>query len=150
VVMLTNVKLSDRPNPEEGINAGTLQFSDGTFVAVDEVLPDDGTPLEVSFDPKLVTSVSFEITDGRGPNVGLLEFQAIGIEASNIAALTSDVSVSSAFNADFDSDNLIDGANGVYRDEWASLGEATPFAQLTPTELAFQWVRYLKTARVWS
>ena len=139
LVMLTNVKLSDRPNPEEGINAGNLLFSDGTFVAVSEVLPDDGTPLEVVFDPKLVTSVSFEITDGRGPNVGLLEFQAIGIEASNIAEQASSIDVSSSFNADFGPDKLTDGFNGIYRDEWASAGEALPFAQLnwpTPVVLS--------------
>ena len=113
VVMLTSVKLSDRPNPEEGINAGTLIFSDGTFILVDDVLPDDGTPLEVNFDPKLVTSVSFEITDGRGPNVGLLEFQAIGIGSTNIAKQATDVAVSSSFDANFGPDNLVYGFNGI-------------------------------------
>ncbi len=74
---LTRVVLDDRPNTTDQVRGGTLQFSDGSQVAVGE-LPNDGSPLEVTFPSRSVTSVRFLVTSvlSGTRNVGLAEFEA--------------------------------------------------------------------------
>src|SRR6202042_3342881 len=74
---LSSVTLYDRPNSDDQIIAATLSFSDGSTVAV-PTLPNDGTPLTVSFAAKTVTSMKLTVTavSGTTKNVGLAEIQA--------------------------------------------------------------------------
>ena len=55
----------------------TITFSDGSSVSVG-VLPNDGSPLTLSFAAKTVTSLRFTITavSSTTQNIGLAEIQA--------------------------------------------------------------------------
>ena len=55
-------------------NGGTLTFDDGSTIDVDAI-PANGDPRTVTFEPRRVTSVRFQIVGGSGPNVGLAEFE---------------------------------------------------------------------------
>jgi len=76
-VKVNKIVLYDRPNSIEKINSGVLTFSDGSTINVSS-LPDNGTAKEITFEPKDITSVRFQVTNGVGPNVGLSEFQVFG------------------------------------------------------------------------
>ena len=70
-----HVYLYDRPNLDDHILAGRLEFSDGSAIDVGE-LPNDGLlPAEISFEAKSCTWLKFTVTksDGRTRNVGLSE-----------------------------------------------------------------------------
>ncbi|QGQ99051.1 hypothetical protein EHS13_31330 [Paenibacillus psychroresistens] len=71
---INNIKLYDRPNSTDTINAGTLSFSDGSAIAVG-ALDNAGAMKDVSFSNKTVTWVKFTVTSGAGTNVGLSEIQ---------------------------------------------------------------------------
>lgn len=74
---LGSIVLSDRPNPDDHVVAGTLEFSDGTTAMV-PALPNDGEPVRIDVTPRQVTSVRFTI-DEVGPyttDVGLSEIGA--------------------------------------------------------------------------
>jgi hypothetical protein len=78
---LYRVVLTDRPNTNDQITAGTLVFSDGSTVPVG-ALPNAGAPgLTINFTPRSVTSVRLNITtvSGTTENVGLAEMQVIGL-----------------------------------------------------------------------
>ncbi|MBM9466735.1 DUF7402 domain-containing protein [Nakamurella leprariae] len=77
-VQVDRVVLHDRPNADDQILAGTLRFSDGSTVAVGQ-LPNDGSPLTVSFPAESTTSIRFTITQVSGTtrNVGLAEMQVL-------------------------------------------------------------------------
>jgi hypothetical protein len=68
------VVLFDRNNPFDDARAGTLTFSDGSSVQVSGI-PANGDALSVKFAAKTVSWVRFQVTDGRGSNVGLSELQ---------------------------------------------------------------------------
>src|SRR5699024_1207831 len=76
-VQADSIVLYDRAG-EDDANAGTLTFSDGTSVAVEDI-PPGGDAHTVSFDMKTFDSVQFQVEGGNGPNVGLseLEVQAV-------------------------------------------------------------------------
>jgi hypothetical protein len=78
-VRLDRVVLYDRPNTSDGINSGTLTFSDGSSVPVG-ALPNDGTALSVPFAARTVTWVRFTVNSvpASTSNVGLAEFEAWG------------------------------------------------------------------------
>ena len=74
---LDHVVLYDRPNSNDQVTGGTLTFSDHTSVDVPE-LPNDGSPLTVSFPAVSTTSLLFTVTsvsESTGA-VGLAEIQA--------------------------------------------------------------------------
>ena len=73
-VTVGRVVLYDRPAPGVHTAGGRLLFSDGSTVWVNQ-LPNDGTARAVSFAPRQVSWVKFEVTDGRGRDLGLSEIE---------------------------------------------------------------------------
>ena len=68
--------LVDRPNPSDQITGGTIQFNDGSSIAIEQPLPDNGTKgLEINFEPKTITSLTFKVTKVKQKpcNIGLSE-----------------------------------------------------------------------------
>ncbi len=76
---VSRIVLYDRPNLNDQITGGTLQFSDGSSVAVG-TLNNNGSAVTLSFTAKTVTSVQLIITSVSAPtqNVGLSEIQVYG------------------------------------------------------------------------
>jgi hypothetical protein len=73
---IDRIVLHDRPNDIDQIASGTLIFSDGSRISVG-MLPNDGSPLTVTFPQKTVSSVRLNI-DGVSAstrNVGLSEIE---------------------------------------------------------------------------
>jgi hypothetical protein len=68
------VVLHDRINTTDRILSGTLEFSDGSTLAVG-ALPNDGTGQTIAFPLKTVTSVTLRVASGTGENTGLAEFE---------------------------------------------------------------------------
>ena len=60
---INRVILYDRPISQSHIAGGTLYFSDGTSIFVNQI-PNNGTAKAVNFPSKKVTWVKFETTDG--------------------------------------------------------------------------------------
>jgi hypothetical protein len=73
-ITTSKVILYDRPNLTDNITAGTLLFSDGTSVAFGQ-LPNDGSPLVVTFPSKSVVWVRVRVDGGTGSNIGLCEME---------------------------------------------------------------------------
>jgi LmbE family N-acetylglucosaminyl deacetylase len=88
-VTTSQVVLYDRPNLTDNITSGTLSFSDGSTVPVG-ALPNNGSPLAVSFTSKTVTSMTFTVNTAAGQNIGFAEIAVLGsvAQASQITALT--------------------------------------------------------------
>ena len=79
---IDRVVLYDRVRLDEHTAGGTLYFSDGSRIGV-TAIPNDGSPKAVSFEPKTVSWIWFEATDGAGKDIGLSEmevFEACGEE----------------------------------------------------------------------
>ncbi len=76
---ISRVVLYDRPNLNDQITGGTLQFSDGSNVSVG-ALNNDGSAVTFNFTAKTVTSVQLTITSvsASTQNVGLAEIQVYG------------------------------------------------------------------------
>ena len=74
---LDSITLYDRPNPNDQITSATITFSDGSSVPVGS-LPNDGSPLTVTFVPRMVTSLRLTVTgvSATTGNVGLAELKA--------------------------------------------------------------------------
>jgi LmbE family N-acetylglucosaminyl deacetylase len=74
---LTSVTLFDRPNLDDQVRGATITFGDGSSVSVG-VLPNDGSPLAVTFAARTVTSLvlSIDAVAGTTQNIGLAEIQA--------------------------------------------------------------------------
>lgn len=78
-VGVNSVALYDRPNPNDHILAGTIEFSDGSTQEVGE-LPDDATiPFLVSFPKKTIQWLKFTVNrvDRRTQNIGLAEIAVL-------------------------------------------------------------------------
>ena len=78
---IDRIILADRPIEREQVLSGLLTFSDGSSIKVDQPLPDDATSgLEISFPPKQVEWVKFEIlgTKKGGRDIGLSEVAIYG------------------------------------------------------------------------
>ncbi|MHC4581050.1 MAG: discoidin domain-containing protein [Planctomycetota bacterium] len=71
---IEKVILYDRQALEEHLAGGTLEFSDGSEIAV-TTIPNDGTAKVVTFEPRKVTWIRFVATDGDGKNLGLSEIE---------------------------------------------------------------------------
>ncbi|HEV3273018.1 MAG TPA: TIM-barrel domain-containing protein [Candidatus Methylacidiphilales bacterium] len=72
--------LYDRPNPNDQILAGTIEFDDGTKMDVG-ALPNDGSlPFEVTFPAKSIHWVKFTVTkvSSTTENIGLSEMAVLG------------------------------------------------------------------------
>ena len=73
---VSKIVLYDRPNLSDQITAATLLFSDGTTLATG-TLPNDGSPLALTFAAKTITSVQLKITTVKATtsNIGLSEIE---------------------------------------------------------------------------
>jgi prolyl oligopeptidase len=74
---INRVWLFDRPSAVDQVTAGTLEFSDGSKIALKKPLPDNAAQgVEISFPARAVTWVKFTVTGVKKdtPNVGLSEF----------------------------------------------------------------------------
>lgn len=77
---IDRIVLYDRVRLDEHTAGGTLYFSDGSRVSV-TAIPNDGSPKAVCFEPKTVSWIWFEATDGAGKDIGFSEievFEAVG------------------------------------------------------------------------
>ncbi|WP_375384031.1 PIG-L family deacetylase [uncultured Microbacterium sp.] len=72
---LARITLYDRPNSTDNILGGTLTFSSGSAVSVEQ-LDATGAGTTVTFSSRSVAWVRFTITAGAGNNVGLAEIKA--------------------------------------------------------------------------
>jgi len=81
--MLDKMVLHDRINLDDQVLSGTLLFSDGTVEAVG-ALPNDGTGLTVTFNPREVTWVAFSVdsVSNATVNIGLAELEVYGSAAN--------------------------------------------------------------------
>jgi len=89
--LVDQVRLWDRPNTADQVRGGRLVFSDGSFQTVG-VLPNNGaTPLSITFAPRVINSVRFEIDQigSNTNNVGLAEFEVIGVVAGNVGPVAN-------------------------------------------------------------
>ena len=70
------IVLYDRPNLDDQITGGNIQFSDGSSVPVG-TLNNDGSAVTISFPAKTITSLQLNITSVSAStvNVGLAEIQ---------------------------------------------------------------------------
>ncbi len=78
-MVIDRVVLFDRPNADDQVTAGTLVFSDGTSVPTGS-LNNNGAATTVTFAPRTVTSVRFNVTGTSSTtyNIGLAEIQVWG------------------------------------------------------------------------
>lgn len=74
--VVSRVVLYDRPNVDDWITGGTLQFSDGSSIPLAS-LQNDGSALVVNFSGRVTTSLLFTVTSvsSSSQNVGLAEIQ---------------------------------------------------------------------------
>jgi LmbE family N-acetylglucosaminyl deacetylase len=78
---VSQLRLFDRPNLLDNIDSAVVAFSDGSALSIGP-LPDDGTPLLVSFAARTVTSLRLTVESAVGENVGLAEFEVYAAPAS--------------------------------------------------------------------
>ena len=78
---VTRVTLYDRPNGDDQILAGVINFSDGTSIQVGP-LNNNGAATEYSFAAKTVTSMTFVVNQVSGStyNAGLAEIEVCGAQ----------------------------------------------------------------------
>ncbi len=138
---INQIKLFDRRNTTDGITWGTLYFSDGSMMRVQNI-PNSGSEYNITFAPKTITWIKFVVDVGYGINVGLSEFQVFSSSQTvgNNAALTSTPTVSSTNTIVYPGIccNATYAKDGNTSTEWASQGQLTPWIQLlfpTPQNL---------------
>ncbi|MCE0498255.1 MAG: glycoside hydrolase family 31 protein [Methylacidiphilales bacterium] len=70
--------LYDRPNPDDQVLAGTLEFNDGTKMNVDALPNDASQPFKITFPTKSIRWVKFTVTQvsPKTQNIGLSEIAA--------------------------------------------------------------------------
>jgi len=71
---INKVVIYDRPTLAEHMAACVLKFSDGSEAHVFAV-PNDGSPKTAVFESRTVTSMTLEVVDGIGENIGLSELE---------------------------------------------------------------------------
>ncbi|RII18371.1 Glycosyl hydrolase family 92 [Streptomyces sp. YIM 130001] len=120
---LHQVVLSDRADKDSNVRSGTLEFSDGSRVSVDDI-PADGSRKSVRFDKRKVTSVKFTATGGEGTDVGLNEIEAW--DDTDTRAYLKDRSRNWR--------NLYDEETGFIRPRDADGGWRAPFDPLAPDD----------------
>ena len=126
------IVLYDRPNLNDQITAGTIQFSDGSSIPV-PALANDGTGVTLSFPAKTVTSLQLTITavSATTQNIGLSEIQVYDTGgggggpvdlALSASATASSQNTSTGQTADKAIDGVVGGYPGDYTVEWATVG----------------------------
>jgi hypothetical protein len=123
------VVLYDRPNLNDQITAGNIQFSDGSSIPVGP-LNNDGSATAYTFAPRTITSLQLNITgvSATTRNVGLAEIQVYGtfIYSADVALLStataSSQNSSSGQTANKAIDGVVDGYPGDHTKEWATSG----------------------------
>lgn len=128
--VINKIVLSDRPNADDQVTGGTLNFSDGSSFLVNS-LDNYGAGLEINFLPKSVTWVKFTVSSvsATTQNIGLSELEAF---TPNIAPYAT-VTASSEYSSQYAKTNAVDGVIGVQMNgEWATAGQkAGAWIQLT-------------------
>ncbi len=71
---INKIILYDRSVQESHVAGGTLHFSDGTSIFVNQI-PNDGRAKVITFPSKKATWIKFEVTDAEGYNLGLSEIE---------------------------------------------------------------------------
>ncbi|MGW3960811.1 DUF7402 domain-containing protein [Amycolatopsis sp. NPDC005003] len=119
------VVLYDRPNFEDHVLAGRLDFGDGTSVPVPE-LPNDGIGKTVSFPVREVTGLTFVVTRSTGKNLGLSELQVFA--GANVV---KDGTVTTSSEADLGQHSRLKAVDGVTTaaGEWVST-ETNPWIRV--------------------
>ncbi|MCI1648194.1 MAG: GH92 family glycosyl hydrolase [Bacteroides sp.] len=74
IVSVSKVILYDRASEESHTAGGTLIFSDGSTITVNQIA-DNGAPKVIEFSPKKIQWLRFQVTDGEGMNLGLSEIE---------------------------------------------------------------------------
>jgi hypothetical protein len=76
---VNKIVLYDRPNLNDQITGGTIQFSDGSSITI-SALNNDGTATTFTFANRTITSLTLNITavSATTQNVGLAEIQVYG------------------------------------------------------------------------
>jgi hypothetical protein len=74
---VTELALYDRPNRFDNVLSGRLSFDDGIVISV-PALPPGGTPWRITFPPKVVHWLTFQIDRAEGKNTGLEEIMVFG------------------------------------------------------------------------
>ena len=131
--------LYDRPNLNDQITGGTIQFSDGSTITVGS-LNNDGSPTPFLFPAKTTTSLQLNITavSGTTQNVGLAEFQVYGntTTSGNLALLAtaaaSSQNAGTGQTANKAIDGIVNGYPGDHTKEWATVrGKAGSWLKLS-------------------
>lgn len=73
-VSINRVVLYDRASLDSHVAAGTLRFSDGSTLTVNQIA-NDGAPKVIDFAARKVKWLRFEATDGEGTQLGLSEIE---------------------------------------------------------------------------
>ena len=73
-IYTNQVILYDRVDKDSHTAAGTLFFSDGSSITVNQI-PNDGAPKVVTFETKKIEWLRFQATDGEGRDLGLSEIE---------------------------------------------------------------------------
>lgn len=76
---INRIILYDRVNLKDHIAGGKLKFSDGSEILVYQI-PNNGLAKEVQFETKTVDWVKFEVTDGKGKDLGFSEVEIFSTE----------------------------------------------------------------------
>lgn len=125
-VTANQITLYDRPNFNDNILSGRLQFSDGSTVIVGK-LNSNGSPTVVNFPPKTFSWVKFTVDSAEGINVGLSEFEVTNT-TENIALKASVIASSQTANSQLAVkaiDGMVDGYPNNTSREWATAGQKT-------------------------
>ena len=87
---INRVLLFDRPTDKDQILSGLLIFSDGSFIHVDQPLPDSALEgVEVEFESKEVKWLKFIVLKNKTSNAGLSELVVLGAPISEQSVWTA-------------------------------------------------------------
>ncbi|WP_345513279.1 glycoside hydrolase domain-containing protein [Streptomyces yanii] len=117
------VVISDRLDPRSNANSGVLTFSDGSTIAVSGI-PTDGTNKVVTFRPRRVSWVRFDVTGAAGDNVGLNQIEVWDDTDAGAYLIKRSGNWQ----------NLFDRSNGLIRPRNADGKWMSPFDPLTRTD----------------
>jgi LmbE family N-acetylglucosaminyl deacetylase len=86
-VTIGRIVLHDRPNSDDQLLRGTIQFSDGTTIPVGP-LANNGSGVEYTFPPRSTASLRLSVAQvsGATANVGLAEFEVFELAGATPAA----------------------------------------------------------------